>query len=105
MGILLFLLGLLGAGSGATKLRGYRRTCVGIPRLALSEVVAGALLILGSGIGLARLRAVAWPAVAVTAVVVIVSSALHWRAWRRAWRRRRESEELRLKQFLEVPWW
>jgi hypothetical protein len=48
---------------------------------------------------------VAWPAVAVTAVVVIVSSALHWRAWRRAWRRRRESEELRLKQFLEVPWW
>lgn len=103
MGVLLLVLGLLAAGAGAAKLRGHGRTGLGVPSLAVAEVVLGALLVLGSGVGLARARPVAWAGVVVTAAGIVVSSTVHLRRWRRAWRRRADSEEARLRRYLEMP--
>ena len=103
MGILLLLLGILAAASGGVKLRGHARTGLGRPPLAKSEIVLGALLILGSAAGLARTRPLAWTGVGLTAAAVLVSSALHLKTWRQHWRRRRASEESRLAKYLKLP--
>lgn len=102
MGILLLLLGTLAVLSGAVKLRGHARTGLGRPPLARSEIVLGALMIVGSAAGLARARSIAWAAVLLTTGAVAVSSALHLQKWRRHWRRRVESEGDRLEAYLEV---
>ncbi len=101
MGILLLLLGILAAGAGAAKLRGHARTRLGIPPLAIAEVALGALLVLGSGVGLGRARPLAWTAVALTLAGMVLSSVLHLRKWRRAWRRRTAAEEARLREYLD----
>lgn len=103
VGILLLLLGMLAAASGAVKLRGHARTGLGRPPLARAEIAFGALLILGSGIGLARARPLAWAGVALTGAAVLISSVLHLRKWVRHWRRRRDSEGSRLEEYLELP--
>lgn len=99
MGILLLLIGMLAAGSGAVKLlrghpSGERRS------FATVEVIVGAVVILGSGVGLARERPLAWAAVVLAAVAVILSSAAHVRAGLRDQARRTASEERRFRQFL-----
>ena len=63
MGVLLLLLGLLAAASGGFKLRPRVRLLLGYSSLAVAEVVLGALTIIGSGIGLARARPLAWAVV------------------------------------------
>jgi hypothetical protein len=103
VGILLLVLGIVAGASGAVKLRGHARTGLGRPPLAAAEVVLGALLIAGSAAGLARTRPAAWTGVVLTALAVVVSSALHLRTWRRHWRRRRDSEGSRLEEYLELP--
>jgi hypothetical protein len=99
MGILLFLTGLLAAGSGAVKLlrgraRGDRRSYAAV------EALVGAVVVLGSGMGLARARLLAWAAVAVAVVVIVASSVAHVRAALREQARRAGSEEARFRQFL-----
>lgn len=103
MGILLLLLGVLAVVSGAVKRRGHTRTGLGRPRLAAAEVVLGALLVLGSGVGLARVRPLAWAGVALAGATVLVSSVLHLRTWLGHWRRRRDSEGSRLEEYLGLP--
>ncbi|MBI2071849.1 MAG: hypothetical protein HYT81_02225 [Gemmatimonadetes bacterium] len=102
MGILLFLIGVLCAASGAVKLKARTRQ-LGRPGLAVGEVVAGALVVLGSGVGLARLRPLAWTAVAGAATMIVLSSIAHLGRVLEDHRRRRESEERRLQQYLEPP--
>jgi hypothetical protein len=101
IGILLLLLGILAVASGAVKLRGHARTGLGRPPLAVSEIVLGSLLIMGSAAGLARARPLAWTGVMLTAGAVTLSSVLHLRKWTREMRRRRATEEGRLERYLE----
>jgi hypothetical protein len=103
MGILLFLTGLLAAGSGAVKLlRGGRGANEG-RSFAVVEVGVGAAVILGSGMGLARIRPLAWAAVATAAVAITASSVAHFRAGLRDQARRAASEEARFRLFLGRP--
>lgn len=97
MGILLFLIGLLAAGSGAVKLRGRSRQFAHWT-LATGEVAVGALVVLGSGVGLARLRPLAWTAVATAVAVMAMSSAVHLSRVLGARRRRAGSEGERLQR-------
>ena len=100
MGILLFLIGLLAAGSGAVKLlRGGRGANEG-RSFAVVEVVVGAAVILGSGMGLARARPLAWLAIATTSAAITASSVAHVRAGLRDQARRTGSEEARFRRYL-----
>lgn len=101
MGILLLLLGVLAAGSGAAKLTARARRHHPAAPLATVEVVAGAALVLASGLGLARLRPLAWAAVVVTGLVVVSSSVAAFRLARAAREQRTASEGSRLRQYLE----
>lgn len=100
MGILLFLIGLLAAGSGALKiLRGYATGARRAP--ARLEIMVGAAVILASGLGLGRTRPLAWVAVAATAAVITLSSVAHVRASLHDQAQRAASEEARFRRFVE----
>ena len=101
MGVLLFLLGLLAAASGGLKLRSRVRSLQGISPLAVAETAMGALTVLGSGVGLADVRALAWVVVAVAAGLIAVSSTVHVRSALRRRGKREESEAERLATFLQ----
>lgn len=103
MGILLLLIGLVAAGSGATKLRARARDRYGLSPLALVEVTLGAILILGSAAGLARARPLAWTAVVAAVTAIAVSSVVHLRRALREQARRAASEDARLRQYLGLP--
>ncbi len=104
MGILLLLLGLLAAGSGAVKLTSRARHHHGVSPLAWIEGGVGTIVVLASGVGLGRLRPLAWTVVGITALVVVVSSAAYVRRGRQARERRRTSEEDRLRRYLGGKW-
>lgn len=101
MGLLLFLVGLLALASGALKLRPRSRAVIGVSALAVAEVVVGALTVVGSGLGLARIRPAAWTAVLLAlaftaaATVVVVRRVLCDHG------RREASEAARLRRYLE----
>jgi len=97
MGILLFLIGVLAAASGGLKLRGRSRQFAH-RALATGEIAVGALVVLGSGVGLARLRPLAWTAVAAAVAVMSISSAVHLSRVLDAHRRRAASEGERLQR-------
>jgi hypothetical protein len=101
VGILLFLLGLLAAASGGLKLRSRVRSLLGTSQLAVVETAVGVLTVLGSGVGLARVRPLAWAVVAVVSGLIVVSSVSHVRKVR--WRRKRAeaSEAARLASHLQ----
>jgi len=99
MGILLLVLGLLAAVSGGVKLRRGAPA----PGWAGVELVLGAVTVLASGVGLARVRPLAWYVVAALAAVVVWSSWAHVRRSRAARRAREDSEGRRLQAFLGVP--
>lgn len=101
MGILLWVLGTLALGSGAVKLRARTRALAGHSRLAFLEVVAGAVMVAGAGLGLARLRPLAWLAVALVVAVVAASAVAHARRLTRAAEHRERSAERRFRQYLE----
>ena len=63
----------------------------------------GAVTVLASGVGLARVRPLAWYVVAALAAVVVWSSWAHVRRSRAARRAREDSEGRRLQAFLGVP--
>jgi hypothetical protein len=96
VGILLLLLGILAAGSGALKLRARSRAMLGASGLAVVEATAGGLTILGSGLGVARLRPLAWTVVAAVAALVIISTVVQARRLIARQRARLASEERRL---------
>ena len=102
MGILLFLIGLLAAGSGAIKLRHRPRIVGGTARLALMEIVVGAVTVLGSGLGLGRVRPAAWTVVVVTLAVTFVSTRASVRGALRDQSQRQASEGERLQRHLET---
>ncbi len=102
MGILLLLVGLLAFVSGGLKLRGRARTLVAPSRAAAVETAVGALTILASGVGLARVRPAAWLLVGVALGSVLLSSVLHTRRLRAHHRRRADSEEQRLREFMDA---
>jgi hypothetical protein len=94
------LVGLLTLSSGAVKLRGRIRSTVGYSRWAVAEAMCGALVLFGSGMGLSRLRPLAWSAVAALLCLILIST---WVQIRRIAARREKralSEEWRLKAHL-----
>ncbi len=101
MGVLLFLLGLLAAASGGLKLRSRVRSTVIISPLAVSETACGVLTIIGVGVGLARMRPLAWAVVAVAFLLIVVSSIVHVREAMRLREVREASEAERLASHLE----
>ena len=101
MGVLLFLLGLLAAASGGLKLRSRVRLRLGTSPLAVSETVIGVLTVLGTGVGLARMRPLAWAVVAVVLVLIGVSSIAHVRESMRRRKWREASEAARLANHLQ----
>ena len=102
MGVLLFLLGLPAAASGGLKLRSRVRSLHGISPLAVSEAAIGVLTILGTGVGLARARPLAWAVVAVVFLLIVVSSIAHVREALRRRERQEASEAERLANHLQA---
>lgn len=100
MGMLLFLVGLLGAVSGGVKLRRRIRTSVGASALARAELAVGGLVVLGSGVGLSTTAFAPW-VVAATLLLVVASAIDQGRRAARTQRHRELSEEKRLKTFLQ----
>ncbi len=101
MGVLLFLLGLLAAASGGLKLRARVRSRLGISRLAVTETAVGVLTFLGTGVGLARVRPLAWAVVAVVFLLILVSSTAHVREALRRREKREASEAERLASHVQ----
>jgi len=101
MGVLLWVLGALALGSGAIKLRGRTRDTLGASRLTKAELVAGAAIAAGAGLGLARVRPLAWLAVVTVTVVICASAVSHVkRVVRRAAERDRSAEQ-RFRRYFE----
>ena len=100
MGLLLFLVGLLALVSGTLKLRERMRATVGRSPLAVFEVVAGALVVIGSGVGLSRTPLAPWAA-GLTLAVVFASAVDQARRAARLKRSREMSEEERLQSYVE----
>ena len=96
----MFLLGLLAAASGGLKLRSRVRSLQGMSRLAVAETAVGVLTLLGSGVGLARVRPLAWAVVAMVFSLIVVSSSAHVRKALRHRERREASEAARLASHL-----
>jgi hypothetical protein len=103
MGILLWVVGALALGSGAVKQRAGARALVGRAPLALAEICAGGAVALGAGVGLARLRPLAWSAVIVTLVLLLVSTVAHGRRIARRGAEQAASAEQRLREHLGMP--
>ena len=103
MGVLLFVLGLLAAASGGLKLRARVRLLFGTSRLALWETAVGVLTVLGSGVGLADVRPLAWSVVAGAFILIVVSSTAHVRKARRRQEKQEASEAARLATHLDSP--
>ncbi len=101
MGIVLFVLGLLAAASGGLKLRSRVRSLVGSSSLAVAETIVGVLTVLGSGMGLARVRPLAWAVVAVASGLIVASSVSLAREAQRHRNRAEASEAARLASYLQ----
>ncbi len=100
MGILLFLLGLIALGSGVLKLRERNRTLIGTSVFAALEIVVGAITIVASGLGAARMRPLAWTLVAAVLIVITISGTVHIRRVLERHRRREASERARFERFV-----
>jgi hypothetical protein len=103
MGVLLLLLGLLAAVSGGLKLRPRVRSLLGMSTLAVLETAVGVGTVLGSGVGLARVRPLAWTAVALATVLIVTSTAAHVRKALRSRQKLEASEGARLASHLQSP--
>lgn len=101
MGILLLLVGLLSIASGGFKMPERVRAYAGSSPLAVAEIVLGALTVIGSGMGLSRLRPLAWMVVALVLGLIVVSSYRHARRAIQHTRSQETSEGARLKSYLQ----
>ncbi len=97
MGILLLVIGAIGVTSGGLKLRARPRAQVGTSPLTIAEAVLGAIMVLGSGLGLARVRSLAWTMVFLVLSFVVWSSIVHTRHLLAHYRKREESAAERFK--------
>ncbi len=97
MGILLLVIGAIGVASGGLKLRERPRAQVGLSPLTLAEAVLGVITLLGSGLGLARVRSLAWTMVFLVLGTVVWSSVVHTRHLLAHYRKRNESALERFK--------
>ncbi len=75
---------------------------LGTSPLAVSETVIGVLTVLGTGVGLARMRPLAWAVVAVVLVLIGVSSIAHVRESMRRRKWQEASEAARLANHLQA---
>ena len=100
MGVLLILVGLLGFASGGLKLRQRVRLTAGRSHLAIVEAIVGAIALVGSGVGLSRVRPLAWALVLVAIGLTFASTWAHARLVARYVKKRERSEALRLKAYL-----
>jgi hypothetical protein len=100
MGVLLMLVGLLTLTSGAVKLRRRIRSAVGYTPLAVAETLCGLVVLLGSGMGLARLRPLAWSLVVALLGLMLLSTWVQVRRIAEKRRKRDLSAEWRLKAHL-----
>jgi hypothetical protein len=100
MGILLLLLGLLAVVSGAFKQRARVRKLVGRSSLAVAETTVGALTVIGSGLGLSRVRPLAWTVVGGVSGLILLASVVHVRRSMRLREEQEASEGARLKSYL-----
>jgi hypothetical protein len=101
VGILLLVLGALALGSGAVKLRPRARAQIAVSWLTLGEVASGGVLIAGAALGLARIRPLAWLAVAVAGIVVAVAEVIHVRRLADQAAERDRSAERRFRRYLD----
>jgi len=101
MGLLLFLIGFLAVISGSCKLRGRVNVLLGRSSLAIAETVLGSATLIGSGLGLARVRPVAWIVVFVVLGSTLVASFGHVRRVVRCQRQRDDTVEVRLRAYVE----
>ncbi len=97
MGILLLVIGAIGVASGGLKLRERPRATIGLSPITIAEAVLGAITLLGSGLGLARVRFLAWTMVFLVLGTVVWSSAVHTRTLLAHYRKRDESAAERFK--------
>lgn len=102
MGLLLLLVGLLVLASGGLKLRKRVQSVFGTSRLAILEAATGAAVVLGSGVGLARVRPLAWVVVVSVIVLSLFSNRTHIRTVSRHLRTQEASEGERLKAHLSM---
>jgi hypothetical protein len=101
MGLLLLLIGLLAVISGGCKLRGRAKTLLGRSSLALAETVLGSVAVISSGLGLSRVRLLAWVVVYVVLGLTLIAS---WGQVRRVVQCRRQRDEsvgVRLRAYIE----
>lgn len=100
MGILLWVLGALALGSGTIKLRGRTRDALGLSRLTTAELAGGAVLVAGAGLGLARIRLLAWVVVVMVLGIVAASAVSHAKRVARHLSDRDQSAEQRFRRYL-----
>lgn len=100
VGVLLLLLGLLATASGALKRRARVRALMGRSPLAVVEMTLGALTVVGSGVGLSRLRPLAWTVAGGVVGTMLLASTLHVRTSLRLRRRRDATEGARLERYV-----
>lgn len=98
--MLLMLVGLLTLLSGAAKLRGRIRSTVGYTPIAVAETLCGLAVLLGSGMGLARMRPLAWALVVALLGLMLLSTWIQIRRIADRRRKRELSEEWRLKAYM-----
>ena len=100
MGVLLILVGLLGVASGGLKMRGRVQDMLGRSPLAFGEAAAGAIAVVGAGVGLSGIRSLAWTVVVLAIGLTLISTWTHARRVADYVRRQEASEALRLKTYL-----
>ena len=100
MGVLLILVGLLACVSGGLKMRGRVQEIAGRSPIALGEIAVGVIALVGSSLGLSRVRPLAWTVVVLAIGLTLASTWMHARLVSRYVKRREASEGMRLKAFL-----
>jgi hypothetical protein len=101
MGILLLVLGVLALGSGAIKLRNRAGDTLSASRLTVGELLGGAVLVAGAGLGLARVRPLAWLTVVTVIVLMAASAVAHAKRIARGVAERDRSAEQRFRRSLD----
>ncbi|KPJ95691.1 MAG: hypothetical protein AMS18_02465 [Gemmatimonas sp. SG8_17] len=101
MGLVLFLIGLLAVVSGGCKLRGRVNTLLGRSSLAIAETVLGSVTVISSGLGLSRVRPLAWLVVSAVLGLTLIASWVHVRRVVQYRRQREGSVGVRLRAHVE----
>jgi hypothetical protein len=101
MGLLLFLIGLLAVISGVCEIRSRVNTLLGRSPLAITETVLGSVTVISAGLGLSRVRLLAWVVVSLVFGLTLIASWVQVRRVARCRRQREESVGVRLRTYIE----